>query len=163
MPVIDLNSKRQIGHAPAQLREGVARVHRQTHFLASDRSPTHAYISTLRRALSWQPQDQKLLLSGPIPVHGLCTTHLPREPARHRSLPSRPAKQTLSHGHSQQDFMQYLGQSVYVLIAHYQKTSPARCQSLHNSTDFECHHLRENTVVSNTYRCRLHNANLRRP
>jgi hypothetical protein len=31
-------------------------------------------------------------------LHGLCSTHLQREPARHRGLPSRSRSQALSHG-----------------------------------------------------------------
>jgi len=52
-----------------------------------------------------------LLLPGPVPHYGFCTTDVSGEPAGHRSLPPGPEQQTLSHGHPQQCFPQHLGGS----------------------------------------------------
>src|SRR5271157_6374668 len=65
--------------------------------------PTHGFfaaapISPMCGALRGQLQDPKLHLSGPVPLPGLCTVYLPGKSARHRSVSSCPASQTLSHG-----------------------------------------------------------------
>ena len=68
--------------------------------LAIDGHPATVRIHQVCRALPWQPQSSELLMLEPIPVHGLRTTDVSRESARHRDVSSRDAGQTLSHGHS---------------------------------------------------------------
>ena len=55
-------------------------------------------VRPLRRSLSWQSTDSQLLLFRSISLHGLRSTDLSREPARHRNLPPRPSKETLPRG-----------------------------------------------------------------
>jgi hypothetical protein len=45
--------------------------------------------------------------------------------------------------------------------SHHQKEAQPGCQPLHNSTNFECHHLRKNGVISGTYRSGHQNGELR--
>ena len=50
---------------------------------------------TLQRRLS----TTRLLLLGPVPVHGVRAVHLSRKSERYRSLSARLARQAVSHGH----------------------------------------------------------------
>jgi len=52
----------------------------------------------VRGALPRRFEPSRLYLLGPISGHGLRAVDLSREPARHRSLPRRHARQALSHG-----------------------------------------------------------------
>ena len=52
------------------------------------------------QTISWRPQNTKILLHGPISLYGIRSINLPREFARHRSMPARQSAKTLSHGHS---------------------------------------------------------------
>jgi len=51
----------------------------------------------------------RLFLPRPISGHGLCAVDLPREPARHRSLPGRHARQAVPHGLSRRVTRSTLG------------------------------------------------------
>ena len=59
-----------------------------------------AYIPTIGRQASRRFQRPVLPLSGPISVHGVCATDVPRIAARHRGLSSGTANQTVSPGHT---------------------------------------------------------------
>lgn len=54
----------------------------------------------MRQTISWRPKNTKILLHGPISLHGIRSIDLPGELARHRSMPARQPVETLSHGHS---------------------------------------------------------------
>src|SRR3989338_8751072 len=55
-------------------------------------------VSKMRRPLSRRLLSQEFLLLGSVSGDGICPTDLPGKLARHRSLPSLRAWQTLSHG-----------------------------------------------------------------
>ena len=61
-------------------------------------------------ALPRQSSHSILYLSRPVSMHGIRPTHLPREPARYRSMSAGSSRQALSHGHSWRDVAQHLGQ-----------------------------------------------------
>src|SRR5271170_3412301 len=67
-------------------------------------------VPPLRGALCRGAQGQELLVSGPVPVHGLRATDLPREPARYRVEPSSPGGEALSLGDSRQRLAQHARQ-----------------------------------------------------
>jgi hypothetical protein len=50
------------------------------------------------RALWWRPPGANAHLCRAIPRDGLCSTDLPREPARHRNLPVCAIRKALPHG-----------------------------------------------------------------
>ena len=110
MPVIDLSTEKVVRYAPATLQEGPEHVCRQTRLFSAHRSSTYAHFSAMRPALSGKPQSKKLYLSRPVPMYGLCTTHLPGKFTGYRSLSSLPAQQTIPHGYSRQGISKHIGQ-----------------------------------------------------
>lgn len=83
---------------------------RQIRFCSDHGAYAAQYVQALRGSLWWPIQGQALLLPGPVSVHGVRATHLSRELARHRSLPSSPECQALSSRLPQQRCPQYTGQ-----------------------------------------------------
>lgn len=63
----------------------------------------------MRPPLSRRLQTQKLLLLGPVSLHGFRATNLSQEPTRHRSLPARTTNQALPSLHSRPSLAQHLG------------------------------------------------------
>jgi hypothetical protein len=67
-------------------------------------------VPPLRGALCRRTQGQELLVSGPVPVHGLRTIDLPRESSRYRVEPSSPSGEALPFGDSRLRLAQHSGQ-----------------------------------------------------
>src|SRR5487761_806072 len=78
-------------------------------FLAALGVRSHLPVSDLRRSLPGQSLRQRIFLSGSVPLLGVCSIHLSRKLARHRSLSPRPAVQALSYGLPGTGFSQHLG------------------------------------------------------
>ncbi len=112
MPVTDLNFDARRRQPLPQICGWrlTAHVHRQTRLLPSHRAHAVAHLPRVRAALRRQPQGQVVYLSRSVPLHGIRTTHRPREPAGYRGLPSRPAQEALPHGDPRWDLAQYPGQ-----------------------------------------------------
>src|SRR6266849_6430115 len=106
---IDLNSKRVQPMLPQLLRRRRADEFWQIDLCTTDGLSSGKSFSTLRQTLSRRLQTQKLLLLGPVPLHGLRATNLSREPTRHRSLSARATDQALSSRHSRSGLAQHLG------------------------------------------------------
>ena len=96
MVVIDLNFKSPKCHTSSSRRKEAAHEFRENHFLPTDGLFASLRISSMRRALPRQLQNQILLLLGSVPLHGLCPTRLSRKSPRYRGLLTR-AKQKLYH------------------------------------------------------------------
>ena len=90
--------------------EVVRHVLRQAGLRAGDGSPADAHLPSGRSAIRRQPLRQVLPLPQPVSVHGVRTTDLPGELARHRGLHAGPAAQALSLGHSEHGVAQHAGQ-----------------------------------------------------
>ena len=66
-----------------------------------------------------------LLMLGPVPLHGLRPAHLPREPARHRSVPRRRARAALPHGLPRAGHAQHAGRRQRAArLAHLRRLRP---------------------------------------
>ena len=105
--------------------EEAAHVYWQAHLLAADGPSTDADLSAVRRALSGRPLGQELQVCRALPLHGLRPTHLSREPARHRSLPARPRRQALPHGHPGRRVAQHPGRCQRTTrLAHLRRLRP---------------------------------------
>src|SRR2546421_6361574 len=68
---------------------------RQTGVRAGDGASASDHLPAVCGPLSGRAQGQILLLSGSIPVHGICATDLSRKPARSRSLSAGSTLQAL--------------------------------------------------------------------
>src|SRR5262249_21721400 len=68
----------------------------QTGVRASHAAFAADHVSPLRRALWRSAQGQELFLSRPIPLHGVRSTDLSRQFARHRSVPARTSGQAVA-------------------------------------------------------------------
>src|SRR5450759_2426226 len=77
---------------------------------AVDGAPSGEDFVAMRGALSRQPQDPELYLSGSISVHGLCAVDVPGEPAGHRGVPALADGEALPHGDPRPGLAQYAGQ-----------------------------------------------------
>src|SRR5512135_2939552 len=71
---------------------------RTNHLRSVARPSSHERIPGVRRAISRRSSHQDLLLLGSVSVHDLCTTFLPRKPARYCRLPAIPESAALSYG-----------------------------------------------------------------
>src|SRR3989339_1255593 len=88
---------------------GVSYAHR-IHRVFSTHGPSpSARVSQVRESLPWQLQGTVIHLYGPIPVYGLCTTHLSRKLARYRSVSAGRGVQALPHGYTRADSPQHPG------------------------------------------------------
>ena len=72
-----------------------------THTKPGRLRPSHEFpplddIRSDRRPLRWRPLGARVAVHRTLPRDGLCTTHRPREPARHRGVPRGPLCQALS-------------------------------------------------------------------
>ena len=61
------------------------------------------------QTISWRPQNTKILMYGPVSLYGIRSINLPRESARHQSMPARQPAKTLSHGHSVRYLTKHIG------------------------------------------------------
>src|SRR6266851_4397394 len=108
---IDLNSKLVQPMLPRFSRKGMVDEFRQIDLCTTDGLSSCKSISPVRPTLSRRLQTQKLLLLGPVSLHGFRAANLSRESARHRSLHALTASQALSHGHSRSSVAQHHGPS----------------------------------------------------
>src|ERR1035438_3038433 len=83
---------------------------RPARFFAVDAPSSADDVPPVRGALCRGAQGQELLVSRPVPVHGLRATDLPRESARYRVEPSSPGGEALPPGDSRHSVAQPLGQ-----------------------------------------------------
>src|SRR5689334_21112162 len=84
---------------------------RQVRVCAVDAAPSAFDVPPLRATVPGRAQSQELLLLRPIPVYGLRTTDLSREPARYRGVSKSTTLQALSLRFSRKhDLAQYSGQ-----------------------------------------------------
>src|SRR5512141_1048279 len=96
---LDLKFLPAICHPARSTLAGGLDESRQTGVRASHRALATHDVSPMRGALRRRLQSEKLFLSRPISLHGVCSTDLPRKLARHRSVPARPTAKALSHGY----------------------------------------------------------------
>ena len=80
--------------------KGLADEYRTNRFFSNHGPVASLGFPQMRQTISWRPQNTKILLHGPISLYGIRSINLPREFARHRSMPARQPVKTLSHGHS---------------------------------------------------------------
>src|SRR5262249_45410012 len=108
--VFDLKTRVALSHFPpvATPRE-LAHAQRPLCLFPTDGLSAQARVRPLRRALSGQSTDSQLLLFRSIPLHGLRSIDLSREPAGHRNLPSCPSEEALPRGLSRCDRPEHLG------------------------------------------------------
>jgi len=110
LPGLDLNFEPLICHPARNLFAGGIDAYWQAGFCAVDGTSAADNLPSLCSALRWTSQNQAFHLFGSIPVDGVCTTDLSREPARYRSLSARAVLQALSLGLSQHRGAQHPGQ-----------------------------------------------------
>src|SRR3990167_8351893 len=91
------------------LQKGIAYEYGSNYFFTSRGSSSYVSFSSMYPEIQGASQSSKVLLPRSISKHGLCSTHLPRKLARHRSMSSSTKVQNLSHGHSRRYFTQHLG------------------------------------------------------
>ncbi len=77
---------------------GYTDVYRTINFRAGYGLHADTYFSSLREQISRRLRCEKVFLSRPISLHGLCSSDLPRESSRHRSLFTFPKNKTVPHG-----------------------------------------------------------------
>src|SRR5271170_5923143 len=85
------------------------RVLGKNNFFASCRADPSATVPPMRGALSRRLQSQSLFLLGAVFVHGLCSTNVSREPARHRRLSEGALRPALPSWLPQPCVSQYVG------------------------------------------------------
>jgi hypothetical protein len=92
---------------------------RQAGVCAADATSSVEHLPPLRHPLSGRVQSEVLLVPGSVSVHGLRAVDLSGEPSGHRSMPARPALQTLSSRDSRGGGSQYAGQcQCHARLAH---------------------------------------------
>ena len=125
----------------------------------------------------------RILLHGPISLHGIRSINLPGELARHRSMPARQSVETLSHGHSIPHLTKHISRRQRKSrLANLRRLRPnpyihcqrslcqgrfrhqsasrslrSRPEPLHNSTVFKCVDFRENTCFRSVFATVLQN------
>jgi hypothetical protein len=105
MQFIDLKYLLPIGHTSASLRKELdSYEHRQNRLCSTNGILPRIRILEMRGAVRWQLQGDSVHLSGPVPLHGLRSAHVPGKPQGHRSLPSWCQAEAISHGHPEQGF-----------------------------------------------------------
>ena len=110
MPCNDLNSTQQVKHPAPKTFLGVENVHRQNHLLSTAGISSTQGISSLCRSVPGQLQDQRIQVSRPLPVHGICPAYLQGKPQGYRSMPAIPKEKTLPYGYQGSGFPKHLGQ-----------------------------------------------------
>src|SRR5437762_101621 len=108
--VTDLNRGSKVCDPARESIAGAANVRGQAGVCASHGAFAAAHLSTNREPLCGRTKGEVVLVPGSIPVHGLRTIDLSREPARHRSVSARAALQALSPWDSVDGRTEYVGQ-----------------------------------------------------
>ena len=112
MTVIDFNLLGNISHdCSTSMWKGLADVLRTDCFCSIDGLPANARISQMRATLPRQSPCAKVLVQGPISLHGLCSINLSPIIARHRNMFAGDAMQTLSCWVPHYGCAQHAGQS----------------------------------------------------
>ena len=99
-PVIDLKYFQPVCHRSGHTRKEMTHVHWKDNIFPSLGLHANAYISSLRCSLSWRSQCSKLYMSGSISLYGLCSTDIPGESPRYRSLSPCTTAEVVPHGYS---------------------------------------------------------------
>src|SRR6185369_412526 len=94
----DLKSKSAKSMLPQLVRKEMADEWWQIDLFTTDGLSTLDPVPRMRGPLPRRLQTQKLLLLGPVPLHGVCPTYLPRKFARYRGLSACQPNQALSYG-----------------------------------------------------------------
>ena len=106
---IDLNAATLLRPSPRHVG-GDGHALRSVRVLASDGPSADESLSQMCPTLPRQSSHPILHLPRPVPMHGICAAHLPREPARYRSVSASSSRQALSHGHPWRDVAQHARQ-----------------------------------------------------
>ena len=93
----DTNSR--MSHTASSSQKEMAHGYWETYLCPSHGFSAGLRIPSMRSTIPRSLQDEKLFMLGPVSLHGLRTTHLSRESARYRDLPSFGPTETLSHGY----------------------------------------------------------------
>ena len=80
--------------------KGLADEYRANGFFSNHGPAASLGFPQMRQTVSWRPQNTAIHLHGPVSKYGICSMNVPREFARHRSMPARQPVKTLSYGHS---------------------------------------------------------------
>ena len=95
---VDLNTSAMICHLSGLWPGDRCHVHRQDLVCATDGLPALDNIFSHRQALPRRPLRQVAFVCAAFSSDGICSTGLPREFARHRSLFGRSIQQAPPHG-----------------------------------------------------------------
>src|SRR5665647_963703 len=96
MPFIDLKYFPRMCQSPSSMNEEAAHEFRENDLCPVDGLCSHIRVPKMRRSIQRQSQGDQLFLLGPVPLHGIRSTHLPRKPQGYPSLPAGNPVQTLS-------------------------------------------------------------------
>src|SRR5262245_49990096 len=107
---LDLNCQDTFCDAVKNNFAGTTYESRQARVCAGDEASAANNLSAVCGPLSGRAQGQNILLPGSVPVYGLCTTDLSREPTRSRDLSASPTFQTLPSRNSIRGGTQHPGQ-----------------------------------------------------
>lgn len=99
-PVTDLKYFLPVRHLFGNVPKEMIHVLWQIDIFSSHGLHAHAHVSPLRRSFSGRPQCQKLHLSRPVSLYGLCSTDVSGKSPRYRSMSSCTATEAVSHGNS---------------------------------------------------------------
>ena len=111
MTVFDLKSIVDLGHSSLHLtNEGMADAYGTDFVFTAHGLSAEARIQQMRGSVSRQLQGPAFQVLRSVPVHGLCATHGPREPAGYRDVLTGDAAQALPCWHSRQRVAQHIGQ-----------------------------------------------------
>ena len=95
MACIDLNPAVRFG---LSFLKGEASARRADRLLTAYVLPSATSVSQMCCALRGGIQGPELHVPEPVPLHGVRSTDLSRELARHRGVSARPATEALPHG-----------------------------------------------------------------
>src|SRR6266700_4372644 len=109
-PVTDLNREYKVCDPAMRSIAGTNNVRGKAGVCASHGASAAAHVSTNRGPLCGRAEGEVVLVPGSVPVHGVRTADLSREPARHRSLSACAALQALSPRDSVDGRAQHVGQ-----------------------------------------------------
>src|SRR4051812_11557853 len=117
---VDLNLHRSFCDSASSWLVEAFDERRQICFCAADAAPSPFHFCSLCAVVRRRAQGQKLLVLGPISVHGRRTTDLSRKSARYRDLSQSTTLQALSLGFSNKhDLAQHAGQcQCHARLAH---------------------------------------------
>ena len=107
MLFIDLKFFSWMCQSPQSIQKEAANEFRENDLCPVNGLCPHIRVPKMRRSIQRQSQSDQLLMLGPIPLHGIRSTHLSGKPEGYPSLPAGNPVQTLSFGHSGEGFPQY--------------------------------------------------------